>query len=382
MDSSPRNLSIAGGNVERVELGLGRQLLLTDPQRPVTVTLPGGAVPIQLSLTPRPGTWPQLLWRQEGMSDWTEVPDDHWYPLDVPAGGLLAQWYEGGGLRSTPVAVTHAPILYADNAGNLATAAMRWTGYIYITKAGEYTFGLSSDDGSRLWIDKQLIVDNWGLHGAGWVDGKVFLQMGWHPIRVDYIDNGGSHWFEWRWAPPGQSAGPVPANVLAWDDQDVALALAPVPESEPAIPVIDGHGNIVARVPVAAAQLQDPKFNQPVADANFQKWPMKLKNTMYDHGIGVYGPGQLEFQLNRQYSLLEGMVGVDTDTYGDAHTQVQIIGDGRVLWDSGEIHPWDDPKSFRVDVRSVNTLVLKQIEAGHFEGRGDAVDWVNIHLRR
>jgi len=75
------------------------------------------------------------------------------------------------------------------------------------------------------------------------------------------------------------------------------------------------------------------------------------------------------------------MVGVDTDTYGDAHTQVQIIGDGRVLWDSGEIHTWDPPKTFHVTVKGVDTLVLKQIEAGHFEGKGDGVDWVNIRLR-
>ncbi len=137
---------------------------------------------------------------------------------------------------------------------------------------------------------------------------------------------------------------------------------------------------MVDTVPVAAARLQDPKFNKPVGDANFQMWPIKLGNTMYDHGIGVYGPGELEFHLDGRFTRLQGLVGVDTDTYGDRHTQVQIIGDGQVLWDSGVIRPWDPARQFDVDVSGVRVLILRQIEEGLFEGRGDGVDWVNIRL--
>ncbi len=145
---------------------------------------------------------------------------------------------------------------------------------------------------------------------------------------------------------------------------------------------MDATGRVVDEVPVAAARLADSRFSRPVGDANFQGWPMKVHNQMYDKGIGVYGPGEVEFHLGGRYRQLQGMVGVDMDTYGDAHTQVQILGDGRVLWDSGEIHTWDPPRAFTVDVRGVDTLVLKQIEAGHFEGRGDGVDWIEIRLQK
>ncbi len=46
----------------------------------------------------------------------------------------------------------------------VAGYALRFTGEIQIDQAGKYTFFTSSDDGSRLYIDNQLVVDNDGVH--------------------------------------------------------------------------------------------------------------------------------------------------------------------------------------------------------------------------
>ncbi len=357
----------------------GHEIPIT-PGLPVTVLLPGGLIPVHIEMQPSENASPTFWWHIPGMPDWMAIEQERWYPVNVPEGGLLALWFEGGGVRTPPVRISHAPYLVADNAGNLATSAMRWMGRIYIEQGGTYAFGLSSDDGSRLWIDGQLVVDNWGLHGAGWKEGRVDLAPGWHTLRIDYIDNGGSHWFEWQWTPPGGRSTPVPPEVLSWTWDDLRKALIPPPEIPPVIRVKDAMGQIVDVVPVADARLEDPQFNRPIGDANFQKWPMKLGTTMYDHGIGVYGPGELEFHLGGKYARLEGIVGIDADSYGDRHTRVQIVGDGRILWDSGPMGPWDPPRAFEVDVRGVDVLVLRQIEAGLFEGRGDGVDWVNITL--
>jgi len=63
----------------------------------------------------------------------------------------------------------------------------QFTGYIKIATAGIYTFYLSSDDGSRLWIDDSLIVNNDGVHLSKEVSGSVGLAMGYHRIRVGYF---------------------------------------------------------------------------------------------------------------------------------------------------------------------------------------------------
>jgi hypothetical protein len=46
---------------------------------------------------------------------------------------------------------------------------------------------LTSDDGSKLYIDDRLIINNDGLHIACTRRGKVDLTAGWHTIRVAYF---------------------------------------------------------------------------------------------------------------------------------------------------------------------------------------------------
>src|SRR4051794_28156314 len=42
------------------------------------------------------------------------------------------------------------------------TFGVVWTGYITITRADQYRFSTTSDDGSRLFVDDRLVVDNSG----------------------------------------------------------------------------------------------------------------------------------------------------------------------------------------------------------------------------
>jgi hexosaminidase len=65
-------------------------------------------------------------------------------------------------------------------------------GFIKIEDEGEYTFYLSSDDGSKLFINNKLVIDNDGLHGNKEVEGKVFLESGKHPFKILYFEKSGS----------------------------------------------------------------------------------------------------------------------------------------------------------------------------------------------
>src|ERR1019366_6247241 len=65
--------------------------------------------------------------------------------------------------------------------------AIDYTGRFWIDTPGTFRFRLTSDDGARLFIDDQLIVDNDGLHPPVDVDGSVDLTGGIHRIRVSYF---------------------------------------------------------------------------------------------------------------------------------------------------------------------------------------------------
>ncbi len=71
--------------------------------------------------------------------------------------------------------------------------AFEFSGYIKIAKDGIYTFYTLSDDGSKLFIDDEEVVDNDGDHGSVEKSGKVALKKGYHKIGVKYFDSGGGN---------------------------------------------------------------------------------------------------------------------------------------------------------------------------------------------
>jgi PA14 domain len=65
--------------------------------------------------------------------------------------------------------------------------AIDYTGKFWIEQPQIYYFALLSDDGSRLYIDGHLVIDNDGIHPAATETGKVKLTGGVHQIRVSYF---------------------------------------------------------------------------------------------------------------------------------------------------------------------------------------------------
>jgi len=63
---------------------------------------------------------------------------------------------------------------------------------IYVPNSGKARFELGSDDGSALFIDGELAIDNWGLHGYEPVSKIVDLESGVHTLEI--------WWFEWHGA--------------------------------------------------------------------------------------------------------------------------------------------------------------------------------------
>jgi hypothetical protein len=72
------------------------------------------------------------------------------------------------------------------------TFAVAYEGFIQIDTAGSYTFFGESDDGIRVFVDGQLVVDAWVDRGPTETAGTpVELTAGKHEIRVQYYENGG-----------------------------------------------------------------------------------------------------------------------------------------------------------------------------------------------
>jgi hypothetical protein len=95
--------------------------------------------------------------------------------------------------------------------------AMIFSGYILIPASGTYTFYTNSDDGSQVYINNTLIVNNNGLHAAREQSGKVYLQQGKHAIKVSFFERTGNQILDVYYSGGGISKRRVPSNILSID---------------------------------------------------------------------------------------------------------------------------------------------------------------------
>ncbi len=91
----------------------------------------------------------------------------------------------------------------------------RYSGYVSVPADGLYTFYTTSDDGSRLSIGNQVVVDNDGLHGAQERSGTIRLKAGRHALTVDFFEYNGGQTLGVSYQGPGLSKQPVPASALS-----------------------------------------------------------------------------------------------------------------------------------------------------------------------
>ncbi|MFW6224610.1 MAG: PA14 domain-containing protein [Bacteroidota bacterium] len=67
--------------------------------------------------------------------------------------------------------------------------AIKYDGYIKVDEEGMYTFSLRSDDGARLIIAGQNVIENDGSHSASRKEGQIALKAGYHPIEIQYFED-------------------------------------------------------------------------------------------------------------------------------------------------------------------------------------------------
>lgn len=94
--------------------------------------------------------------------------------------------------------------------------SVRWTGQVLAPTTGTYRFATTSDDGVRLWVNGQRIINNWNDHGATVnTSSAITLTAGVrYDIRLDYYERSGRAQIQLRWTPPGQPEAVIPASQL------------------------------------------------------------------------------------------------------------------------------------------------------------------------
>ncbi len=90
----------------------------------------------------------------------------------------------------------------------------RWSGWIRIDRSGEYGFSTASDDGSSLFIDGAMLVENGGFHAFRKRTERISLSKGLHSFQLNYVQGAAAYDLKVYWIPPGKSETFIPASVL------------------------------------------------------------------------------------------------------------------------------------------------------------------------
>lgn len=97
--------------------------------------------------------------------------------------------------------------------------SVKWTGYIQVPVSGEYTFYIDSDNGRRLFIDNQMVIDQWVNDWDIEYSGSIFLEEGVkYPLELDYFEAFGGASISFSWSSPVVEKSIVPEMFLYPED--------------------------------------------------------------------------------------------------------------------------------------------------------------------
>lgn len=115
-------------------------------------------------------------------------------------------------------------------------------------------------------------------------------------------------------------------------------------------------------------------------DASVSGRPLTLRGRVFERGLGVHSRSSLAYALDKKFSLLTGVIGLDDGGGAAGRVQFVVRGDGRELFRatmSGD----DEPKPLRVAVAGVERLELL-VDFARDEDTGDRADWAGLRLIR
>jgi hypothetical protein len=205
---------------------------------PRTVILPAGTVSKSLTLTPRANT--NLM--APAVAQLKVLPGTGYsigafsnasvtiYPSSTPAGtGLTGYYYTNANATySSGANFNAANLKFTRGDTNIdftfsATApfvnagyfCVRWLGQVQPQYSEKYYFVANTDDGVKLWVNDQLIIDMWTNKSASDVTGAIDLQAGVrYNLKMEYYQGTGSAAAHLSWYSPNQSKQVIPTSRL------------------------------------------------------------------------------------------------------------------------------------------------------------------------
>jgi hypothetical protein len=199
------------------------------------------------------------------------------------AQGLLGQYYDGADVDNVNIKTIRIDpgVSFAwgsttpanTNLSNPANFSVRWTGFVKPASSGSYTFYVDANSGVRLWVDGNLIIDQWNGNAQAEYSGSATLTGGiGYPIRLEYENTSNAPSVSLSWSGGGLTKQIIPAS---------SLLPAPAPD-------ISNGFNLMEGLPFNSV-LQDGIYGwhrnpatENHTDSNSNWWEVQTNNQSYN----------------------------------------------------------------------------------------------------
>ena len=114
-------------------------------------------------------------------------------------------------------------------------------------------------------------------------------------------------------------------------------------------------------------------------DRNVSAKPLSIGGRVFDKGLGVHSRTELDYQIGGAYESLVATIGIDDAVRPAGSVIFRVVGDGKVLFDSGILTGKEPPRDVKVDVTGVKMLTLV-VDYGDGLDLSDHADWGGIRL--
>jgi len=142
-------------------------------------------------------------------------------PIATATTGLTATYYDNSDFTGPTVKRIDPNINFNWGYGSPAPAiasdtfSARWTGVLHPPTTGDYLLSTRSDDGVRLWIGSQLVIDDWTPHALKEDRATFHLVAGQsYSIRVEYFERAGSAAISLSWSATGVPLQVIPQSAF------------------------------------------------------------------------------------------------------------------------------------------------------------------------
>lgn len=122
-------------------------------------------------------------------------------------------------------------------------------------------------------------------------------------------------------------------------------------------------------------------------DVTVDRNPLTIGGRTFTHGMGTHSVSKIAFELKGKSSSFRSWVGVDDETKGKGSVIFKILGDGKILWESGVMRGGEPAKRVDVELKGVKRLELVVQDAGdgidddHADWGHAVLDWTDPATR-